>query len=193
MLLKCESFIQHWSDVIMGPMASQITSLAFVYPIVYSGADQRKYQSLASLARVRGIHRWPRQASNAENASIWWRHYESQTIQHGIIAHDLVPIRLQGTINHGSAKTLGSKPIRYRFDSNASDRYLIDLDTRVYIIWDMTICACRHEVLWDQHWPSVMCVDYSIPHPWIFLSRLHLITSSTSLNHEVSCVNTRAY
>ena len=43
----------------MGAMASQITSLAIVYPIVYSGADERKYQSSASPSFVRGIHRWP--------------------------------------------------------------------------------------------------------------------------------------
>ena len=49
----------HHSDVIMGAMASQITSLAIVYSTVYSGADQRKHQSSASLAFVRGIHRWP--------------------------------------------------------------------------------------------------------------------------------------
>ena len=40
-------------------MASQITSLTMVYSTVYSGADQRKHQSSASLAFVRGIHRWP--------------------------------------------------------------------------------------------------------------------------------------
>ena len=49
----------HYNDVIMGAMASQITSLTIVYSTVYSGADQRKYQSSASLAFVRGIHRWP--------------------------------------------------------------------------------------------------------------------------------------
>ena len=43
----------------MSAMASQITSLTIVYSIVYSGADQRKHQSSASLAFVRGIHRWP--------------------------------------------------------------------------------------------------------------------------------------
>ena len=43
----------------MGEMASQITSLTIVYSIVHSGADQRKHQSSASLAFVRGIHRWP--------------------------------------------------------------------------------------------------------------------------------------
>ena len=49
---------QGWCDVIMGAMASQITSLTSVYLTVYSGADQRKHQNSASLAFVRGIHRW---------------------------------------------------------------------------------------------------------------------------------------
>ena len=49
----------HYSDVIMGAMASQITSLAIVYSTVYSDADQRKQQSSASLPFVREIHRWP--------------------------------------------------------------------------------------------------------------------------------------
>ena len=44
----------HCNDVIM---ASQITSPTIVYSTVYSGADQRKHQSCASLAFVRGIHR----------------------------------------------------------------------------------------------------------------------------------------
>ena len=49
----------HYSDVIMGTIASQITSLTIVYSTVYSDADQRKHQSSASLAFVRGIHRGP--------------------------------------------------------------------------------------------------------------------------------------
>ena len=47
----------HDDDVIMGAIASQITSLTIVYSTVYSDADQRKHQSAASLAFVRGIHR----------------------------------------------------------------------------------------------------------------------------------------
>ena len=49
----------HYSDVIMSAVVSQITSLMIVSSTVYSGADQRKHQSSASLAFVRGIHRWP--------------------------------------------------------------------------------------------------------------------------------------
>ena len=43
----------------MGAIASEITSLTIVNSIVYSDADQRKHQSSASLAFVRGIHRRP--------------------------------------------------------------------------------------------------------------------------------------
>ena len=43
----------------MGTVASEITSLTIVYSTVYSGADQRKHQSSALVAFVRGIHRWP--------------------------------------------------------------------------------------------------------------------------------------
>ena len=49
----------HCSDVMMGTIVSQITSLTIVYSTAYSGADQRTHQSSASLAFVRGIHRWP--------------------------------------------------------------------------------------------------------------------------------------
>ena len=49
----------HYCDVIMGAVAPQITSLMIVYSTVYSDANQRKHQSSASLAFVRGIHREP--------------------------------------------------------------------------------------------------------------------------------------
>ena len=71
----------HYNDVIMSAMASQITSLATVYSIVYSDAHQRKHQNC--------IRYWPlwgeftvtgefpaQRASNAENVSIWWLHHE---------------------------------------------------------------------------------------------------------------------
>ena len=61
----------------MGLIASQITSLAIVYSIVYSDAEQSKHQRSASLAFLRGIHRGPvnappppQMAGNAENVSI---------------------------------------------------------------------------------------------------------------------------
>ena len=71
----------HYIDVIMGTIASQITSLTIVYSTVYSDADQKKISKL----RVTGLcavnspetGEFPAQrTSNAENVSIWWRHHE---------------------------------------------------------------------------------------------------------------------
>ena len=73
--------VSHYCDVIVGVMASQITSLTIVYSIIHSGADQRKHQSSASPAFVRGIHRWPVNSPHKwPNASIWLRHHDLLTI-----------------------------------------------------------------------------------------------------------------
>ena len=56
---NCRNYKGHYGDVIMTAMTSQITSLTIVCTTVYLGADQRKHQSSASLAFVRGIHRGP--------------------------------------------------------------------------------------------------------------------------------------
>ena len=78
--MLARAILDHYTDVIMGTIASQITSLTIVYSTVYSDVGQRNYQSSASLAFVRGIHR--RQvASNAEIMTIWWRHHDKGEIQ----------------------------------------------------------------------------------------------------------------
>ena len=70
----------HYSDAIMGAMASEITSLMIVYSTV-SSADQRKKPKL----RVTGLcaGNWPvtyefpaQMANTAEISPIWWRHRE---------------------------------------------------------------------------------------------------------------------
>ena len=58
-VLSLYVILHHYCDVIMGAMASEITSLTIVYSTVYSGANQRKHQSSVSLAFGRGIHRGP--------------------------------------------------------------------------------------------------------------------------------------
>ena len=76
------------SDVIMGAMASQTTSLTIVYSTVYSGADQEE--------NIKAPRHWPlcgevtvtgefptQRASNAENVSVWWRHHEFQKYSPG--------------------------------------------------------------------------------------------------------------
>ena len=59
MTLTHSHSLADYNDVIMSAMVSQITTVSIVCLTVCSCADQRKHQSSASLAFVRGIHRWP--------------------------------------------------------------------------------------------------------------------------------------
>ena len=72
---------EHSSDVIMGPLATPITSLTLVYSTVYSRRRSKKSSKL----RVTGLcagnapgtgEFLAQMASNAENVSIWLRHHE---------------------------------------------------------------------------------------------------------------------
>ena len=69
----------------MSAMTSQITGVSIDCWAVCLGADQRKNQSSASLAFVRGIHApvtgefSEQRVSNAGNVSIWWRHHAVHT------------------------------------------------------------------------------------------------------------------
>ena len=56
------SYMEVWQVIAVTSqwaIASQITGVSIVYSTVCSGADQRKHQSSASLAFVRGNHRRP--------------------------------------------------------------------------------------------------------------------------------------
>ena len=68
-----ENICNHYTDVIMGMMTSQITRLTIVYSIVYSGADQRKHRNSTSLAFVLGIHRWPVNSPHKDMAAMLFR------------------------------------------------------------------------------------------------------------------------
>ena len=68
----------HYNDVIMSAMESQITSLTIVYSTVYSDEDQRKHQSSASLAFVRGIHRWP--VNSPHKGPVTWKMFPFDVI-----------------------------------------------------------------------------------------------------------------
>ena len=76
-----EVSFDHYSDVIMSMMASQITSVSVVCSSVCSGTNHRKHRSSASLASVRGIHRGPVNSPHkgpvTRKCLIWWRHHES--------------------------------------------------------------------------------------------------------------------
>ena len=73
----------HYSDVIMNTMTSQIIGISIVCSTFCSGVDKK---TETSKLRVTGLCKgkssvageFPAQkVSNAENISIWWRHYET--------------------------------------------------------------------------------------------------------------------
>ena len=74
----------------MSAMASQITSLTIVYWTIYSGADQRKHQSSASLAFVRGIHRWPVNSSHKRPVTRKMFPFDDVLMTDGFPAHSPV-------------------------------------------------------------------------------------------------------
>ena len=57
--IMMKKIILIYIDVMMSAVASQITGISMVCSTVCSGTNQRKHQSSASLAFVRGIYRWP--------------------------------------------------------------------------------------------------------------------------------------
>ena len=78
---------QFWSDT------RSIMMLFFFYSIVYSGADQRKYQNSALLSLCAGIHRWP--VSSPHKGQ--WR---------AALIFSLICTRINGWMNNGEAGDL---------------------------------------------------------------------------------------
>ena len=85
-----KEFSCRYNDVIMSPMASQIISLTIVYSTIFQGADQRKHQSSASLAFVRGIRQWPGSSPHKwpvtrkmflfDDVIMWFHHLDDTTL-----------------------------------------------------------------------------------------------------------------
>ena len=70
--------VSHYGDVIMGAIASQITSLTlFTQPFIQTQIKEIKLRVTGLCAgNSPGTCEFPAQmANNAENVSIWWRHH----------------------------------------------------------------------------------------------------------------------
>ena len=120
----------HYNEIIIGAIATQITSLAIFYLTVYSDADQRKHQSSASLAFERGFHRFPAQmASNAENVSLWWRNHAMWTVNRLVLSIAF------GIICAWSHETYRGYP----------------LTSHIYVIYWWRCYQNRHVIVWHPH------------------------------------------
>ena len=69
---------KRYNDVIMSAMASEIPSLTIFTQPFYSGTDERRHQSSASLAFVRGIHHWP--VNSPHKGPVTWKIFPSDDV-----------------------------------------------------------------------------------------------------------------
>ena len=93
--------LRHYNDV-MSVMASKITGVSIVYSTVCSGADQRKYHSSASLAFVRGIHRWP--VTSPHKWPVTWKIFPCDAVNMNVVIHILSMILTGCNATHRYAK-----------------------------------------------------------------------------------------
>ena len=77
-IMSSGRWIYHYSKDKMGEMVSQITDVSIVCPTVCSGVGQRKHQSPASLAFVKGIHRWL--VGSSHKGPITWKMFPSDDV-----------------------------------------------------------------------------------------------------------------
>ena len=158
--------IGHYNDVIMGAIASQITSLTIVYSIVYSDADQRKHQSSASLVFVQGIHRGPVNSPHKWPVTRKMFPFHDVIMQWGYRKH-----AKDVDVENAEAFSRNQLPQSYW--------------------WHSTVCLLygfgRHLVWWVYYFANVIVntkliknfsCEYSLKY---FLLRMSFITTKTSL------------
>ena len=153
----------HYNDVIMGAIASQITSLTIVFSTVYSDADQRKYQSSASLAFVRGMHRGP--VNSPHKWPVTRKMFPFDDVIMSFLKEYFVFIIIQisrNFVSKGLTVIIGSgnglAPVRHQAITWTSDGQ----------------CPCRHMASVNHH------ELYSL-FPWLY-SRLHISCQMLSLS-----------
>ena len=121
---------QHYSDVIMGVMMSQVTSLT----TVYSTADQRKHQSSTSLAFVQGIHlspvnsphKWPVMRKMFPFNDVIMNN--DKVPQHDISMKKLIPWQHQTvTFSVSLALCAGNSPVTGEFPSQRPVTWSFDV------------------------------------------------------------------
>ena len=133
--LKIECIVllkSYYGDVMMGEIASQIISLTIVYSAVYSDGDQRKHQSSASLAFVRGIHRGP------VNSPHKWPLTRKMLPFDDVIMHNVTIWRSVNNTNYVSLR-IKMKLSKYTFNMIINYVKFSELSTRIFFC-----CIHRH-------------------------------------------------
>ena len=164
----------HYNDVIMSALAPHITSLTIVYSTAYSGADQRKHQSSASLAFVRGIHRWPvhsqhkwpvtRKMFPFDDVILRWCFFLIMQLLHFQIIFEgceLIRFECSSMVNHNWFNSLAPGKRCSNFKSVLFNRIMliIMLHVSIYSVIFMLRLYCHDDVIklkhFPRHWPFV--------------------------------------
>ena len=132
----------------MGAMASQITSLAIVYLSVYSGVDQRKHQRPASLAFVRGIHRWPVNSPHKGPVTRKMCPFHDVIVSTGTVltSHKMFYRKIVWSLE---ASTLAAESIRIAFKSARRSAAIVI--TRGVIMFSPCVCVCLFVCVYVRH------------------------------------------
>ena len=176
----------HYTDAMMGAIASQITSLTIGYLTVYSDADQRKHQSSASLAFVWGIHRgpvnsphkWPvtRKMSPFDDVIMssgkWWPFYLGLNMLRAVKKGDIVD---RYSISVSEIDNNKASHFWCVFDMNRSICgksycYLYERDKILPISWNSVVCILilswkfwRYTFKFPVKWAGVASVAPIVP------------------------------
>ena len=166
-MICCIVFLIHefsfW-EIMMSAITSQITSRTIVYSTVYSGADQRKHQSSASLVFLRGIHRWP------VNSPHRWPVTRKIFSFDDVIMACVINIRVFGSVGiHSETQTIDFELNWRHWTYNMLVRYIL---SRLSIFSQLSIILYIGLVFQFAHFPF---------DDW---ENIHFVLSSSSSNRK---------
>ena len=148
----------------MNTIVSQITSLTIVYSTVYSGADQNKHQSSASLAFVWGSHRGP-----VSSPHKW-------PVKRKMFPFDDVIMR---------AQTQWRMSLQ-RKSNNSSVRWL-------KVVWDYMTLMWRHRNAYHLHPNLAFIMNHLVSHLKLFVMDWYGRLLKNSTNHKYYTFNPAAH
>ena len=142
----------------MSKIASQITSLTIVYSTIYSGADQSKHQSSASLAFVWGIHRGPVNSPHKWPVTRKMFPFDDVIMVYSVGGHQRSRrLFLLATNNFSFGQTIkfftvhGTISLRAKLNSSVEITKKTLLMITIYLNRDYEICASQLRDIWCNY------------------------------------------
>ena len=159
--------MNHYSEVIMSAMASQITVVSIIYITVCAGADQRKHQSSVSLGFLRGFHRW--RVNSPHKGSVTWKMFPFE---------DAITTKWPCFVDN---KYVSEEKRPFKFHQILSQRFQLDtpaIDFLLHTIWSSTAIEAHftRNIMMTSSNGNILCVTApssgeSTGHRWILLTK----------------------